>query len=154
MSPKNQESIYLYDKSQRGLYLKELSIDKCSHEVQVYSLIDLEGAQSRRENGFWKNHLETCEHCQKRIVKVIQSMKEVESLIPVPELDQQKLNKWQSSLEKLVAGGPLDESASSLVKKIWDLQISPAIDDFISVLRRPRIQMLIWSIIAWLFFSR
>lgn len=154
LNSKKQESVYLYDKSQRELYLKELSLDKCPHEVQIYSLIDLEGGEKRLESGFWKEHLQSCKICQKKAQKVSESMREIELLIPTPELDQERLHGWRKGIENFVAGSPMDQGLSHKLKMTWETHISPAVFDFLTVLKKTKIQMLIWATFAWFFFSR
>lgn len=154
LNSKNHDSVYLYDKSQRELYLKELSVEKCPHEVQIYSLIDLEGGERRLESGFWKGHLQTCHLCRKKTVNVHETMREIELLIPAPTLDQRLLNGWRESIERFVSGTPIDHSMSNRLRQTWDSRIAPALFDFFSVLKRPRIQMLIWATFAWFVFSR
>lgn len=151
---KNQDSVYLYDKSQRDLYLKELSFEKCPHEVQIYSLIDLEGGEKRLESSFWSNHLQNCKLCRKKAKKVHEFMQEVEFMIPTPELNQDQLDEWRSRLDKFVSGGPMDKSLLNCARNIWEARISSAVFDFLGVLKRPRIQMLLWATFAWFVFSR
>lgn len=148
------KSVYLYDKSQRDLYLKELSIDKCSHEVQVYSMIDLEEGESRFETEFWKSHLDTCHVCRQRIEKVYLQMEEINSLIPLPEVEQKQLHQWQSHLEKFVSGSPLDKSLGNRLRNFWPMLLRPALLDFWSVLKQPWAQVGIWSLFAWFILSR
>lgn len=153
LGDKKSESVYLYDRSQRDLYLQELSLDKCPHQVQVYSLIDLEAGDSRLEGGFWKSHLQSCELCRQKAKQVHQQMQEIENLIPTPDLEQETINKWQKSLETIVSQGPLDSSLTGVMKNFWFFALRPAIQDFFGVLKRPKIQMLIWASVIWFLFN-
>lgn len=147
------DSVYLYAKERRSDYLDEMTLKRCAHSNQVYSLLDLDVGAERMEQGFWKKHLDVCEICRVKTQKILAGHKEVEALIPKVDLGVDQKEALNTSCKQLIKGTYLDQSWSHRWRVFYLSALVPAVSDFISCLKKPSVQFAIWAGLAWVILS-
>ena len=90
------DSIYLYDKQNRDLYLKSFSKPHCPHSKKILSVLDKGFFEVK--NHELSSHVQKCSECRDQLAAMSSKLREIEFLIPHEKPSDEVLKRYHSKL--------------------------------------------------------
>lgn len=93
------DSIYLYDKQHRDLYLKSFQKPHCPHSKKILSVLDKGFFDSN--NHELSSHVQKCGECRDQLAAMSSKLREIEMMIPYEKPGEEILTRYQAKLASL-----------------------------------------------------